>query len=173
MLNVGAAVGPILGGLAGMADARFAFAISAALFMGLGICSIRMPRDSSTSSEAICLGELGSGSYSSRLMAADPSRDAMVFPVPTTVRSISCVCGKNSGTVWCVSGVCRQRFGGTGFSLDHEELARDHKPYIARDVGLPGRRRGFCQRLHGSYDGMVFIVHCGLHGDRDNPAPHI
>jgi MFS family permease len=49
MLNVGAAVGPILGGLAGMADARFSFAISAALFMGLGICSIRMSRDSSTS----------------------------------------------------------------------------------------------------------------------------
>lgn len=35
MLNAGAAVGPIIGGLAGMVDTRWAFASSAALFIGL------------------------------------------------------------------------------------------------------------------------------------------
>jgi MFS family permease len=39
MLNIGAAVGPIVGGLAGMLDIRWAFAISAAAFMGLACVS--------------------------------------------------------------------------------------------------------------------------------------
>lgn len=39
MLNIGAAVGPIIGGLAGMLDVRWAFAISAALFIGLASVS--------------------------------------------------------------------------------------------------------------------------------------
>lgn len=41
MLNLGAAVGPILGGLAAMLDVRLAFAASAMLFTGLGVISLR------------------------------------------------------------------------------------------------------------------------------------
>lgn len=40
MLNVGAAVGPILGGLAAMLNVRFAFAASAVVFTGLGVISL-------------------------------------------------------------------------------------------------------------------------------------
>jgi MFS family permease len=42
MLNMGAAVGPIIGGLAGLADARFAFAASAIAFAMLGVVVFRL-----------------------------------------------------------------------------------------------------------------------------------
>jgi predicted MFS family arabinose efflux permease len=44
MLNLGAVVGPVLGGLAGLFDARIAFAISATLFAALACGSVKMGR---------------------------------------------------------------------------------------------------------------------------------
>jgi len=46
MLNMGTAVGPIIGGLASLADARFAFAGSAVLFGLLGAIVLRLPVES-------------------------------------------------------------------------------------------------------------------------------
>lgn len=52
MLNLGAAIGPILGGLAGLLDIRWAFAISAALFITLAMASAVMRPASSNYHEA-------------------------------------------------------------------------------------------------------------------------
>jgi hypothetical protein len=51
MLNMGTAVGPIIGGLAGLADARFAFAGSALLFGLLGAAVFRLKVGLSETSE--------------------------------------------------------------------------------------------------------------------------
>ncbi len=48
MLNTGAAVGPIIGGLAGLADVRAAFAVSAILFISLSTVAFREKFGSST-----------------------------------------------------------------------------------------------------------------------------
>lgn len=41
MLNIGTALGPLVGGMAGLGDARFAFGASAAVFGGLGSAALR------------------------------------------------------------------------------------------------------------------------------------